>query len=74
MTNASFVTIWDNEVSYNDQALNVSNPSAIACPGIPNFETSEDFDCGEGIHLIGVDHSVVANNTSQNNSGGILLQ
>ena len=73
MTNASFVTIWDNEVSYNDQALNVSNPSAIACPGIPNFETSEDFDCGEGIHLIGVDHSVVANNTSQNNSGGILL-
>jgi hypothetical protein len=73
VTNASFVTLWDNEVSYNDQALNVSNPSAIACPGIPDFETGEDFDCGEGIHLIGVDHSVVANNTSQNNSGGILL-
>jgi len=73
VTNASFVTLWDNDVSYNDQALNVSNPSAIACPGIPDFETGEDFDCGEGIHLMGVDHSVVANNTSQNNSGGILL-
>jgi nitrous oxidase accessory protein NosD len=39
----------------------------------PAFETNEDFDCGEGIHLSGVDHSTVANNFLQNNSGGVLL-
>jgi parallel beta-helix repeat protein len=43
------------------------------CPGIPAFETTEDFDCGEGIHFSGVDHSIVANNRVENNSGGILL-
>lgn len=70
VASASFVTIWDNEVSFNDRAL---NPSAGECPGLPLFETNEPDDCGEGIHLMGVDHSVIANNTSQNNSGGILL-
>jgi len=43
------------------------------CPGIPGFETGEDFDCGEGIHLIGVDHSTVAGNLIEGNAGGILL-
>jgi nitrous oxidase accessory protein NosD len=70
VTSASFITLWDNEVSYNDRVL---NPSAATCPGLPAFETNEPDDCGEGIHLMGVDHSVVGNNTSQNNSGGILL-
>jgi parallel beta-helix repeat protein len=70
VTNASFVTIRDNEVINNDLSLNVSVP---ACPGQPPFETSEADDCGEGIHLIGVDHSTVSNNTSEKNSGGILL-
>ena len=70
VTNASFVTIWDNEVINNDKSLNISVPE---CPGQPLFETSEGDDCGEGIHLIGVDHSTVVNNTSEKNSGGILL-
>jgi parallel beta-helix repeat protein len=70
VTNASFVTIRDNEVINNDLGLNVSVPE---CPGQPPFETSEGDDCGEGIHLIGVDHSTVSNNTSEKNSGGILL-
>ena len=70
VTNASFVTIWDNEVINNDRSLNIST---LKCPGQPAFETNEDFDCGEGIHLIGVDHSTVVNNTSEKNSGGILL-
>ena len=70
VTNASFVTIWDNEVINNDRSLNAS---ALKCPGQPAFETNEDFDCGEGIHLIGVDHSTVGNNISEKNSGGILL-
>jgi parallel beta-helix repeat protein len=70
ITNASNVTIWDNLVVNNDKSL---EPSIPACPGQPPFETGEDFDCGEGIHLMGVDHSTVANNIVQNNSGGILL-
>jgi len=70
ITNASFVTVWGNTVTNNDVNL---EPSIPACPGIPDFETGEDFDCGEGVHLIGVDHSTVANNTVENNAGGILL-
>jgi hypothetical protein len=70
VTNASFVTIWENEVINNDKKL---NPSVPSCVGIPDFETNESFDCGEGIHLSGVDYSVVSNNTSKHNSGGILL-
>jgi hypothetical protein len=70
VTNASFVTIWHNEVINNDRRL---NPSVPSCNGIPDFETNESFDCGEGIHLIGVDHSTVVNNISEKNSGGILL-
>jgi hypothetical protein len=70
VTNASRVTISDNRVVNNDLAL---NPSVPSCPGQPAFETSEDFDCGEGIHFSGVDHSIVANNLVEHNGGGILL-
>jgi parallel beta-helix repeat protein len=68
VTNASFVTIRGNEVIHNDLVLN-----PMGCPGQPSFEALESEDCGEGIHLMGVDHSTVANNISKNNSGGILL-
>jgi Right handed beta helix region len=70
VTNASGVTVWDNIVVHNDKSL---EPSIPACPGQPSFETGEDFDCGEGIHLLGTDHSIVANNLVENNAGGILL-
>lgn len=70
VTNASDVTITDTHVSKSNIKL---NPSNFTCPGIPDFETNEDFDCGEGIHLSGVDHSIVANNLVENNAGGILL-
>lgn len=70
VTNASSVTVSDNGVARNDKGLNVS---AASCPGLPAFETSEAEDCGEGIHFIGVDHSIIAKNISENNSGGILL-
>jgi len=70
VTNASDVTILNNRVGFNDQSLDLSGPS---CPGAPAFETGEDFDCGEGVHLSGADHSIVANNIVQSNSGGILL-
>jgi len=70
LTNASDITITDTHVLKNNVSLNVSN---FTCPGIPSFETGEDFDCGEGIHLIGVDHSIISNNLVENNAGGILL-
>lgn len=68
ITNASFITVAENEVVNNDQGL-----ASGSCPGLPPFETSEGEDCGEGIHLSGVDHSMVRDNVSANNSGGILL-
>jgi parallel beta-helix repeat protein len=67
-TNSSFVRIWGNNVVGNDRNL-----SGNTCPDIPSWETSEDFDCGEGIHLSGVDHATVVSNHVTNNSGGILL-
>jgi parallel beta-helix repeat protein len=71
VTNASLVTIFENEVIDNDKAL-ILMPTE-SCPGQPAFETAEGFDCGEGIHFSGVDHSTVADNVVKNNSGGILL-
>jgi hypothetical protein len=68
VTNASFVTLWGNEVTHNDRLLNPQG-----CPGLPPFQTNEAEDCGQGIHLMGVDHSVVANNLLANNAGGFLL-
>jgi len=70
VTNASFITVSGNTVTGNDKSL---QPSIPACPGIPSFETAEDFDCGEAIHLSAADHSTVASNLVQNNGGGILL-
>lgn len=72
--NASSVTIWNNQVLGNDVSLNVSSASGPTCPGLPTaLATGEGQDCGEGINLTGVNHSVVANNVISNNSGGILL-
>jgi parallel beta-helix repeat protein len=70
VTNSADVTIWGNIVTRNDKNL---NPADLTCPGIPTFETAEGFDCGEGIHLSGAEHSIVANNFVFKNAGGILL-
>jgi parallel beta-helix repeat protein len=44
------------------------------CPPLPTyFQQGEGFDCGEGIHLSGVDHSIVSNNLVEQNAGGILI-
>jgi parallel beta-helix repeat protein len=70
---ASYVTIYNNQVIYNDKSLDVSG-SMPTCPGLAaNLQDGEGRDCGEGINLIGADHSVVSNNVVQHNSGGILL-
>jgi parallel beta-helix repeat protein len=70
VANASDVTLLGNHVLDNNQAL---ESSAGLCPGIAAFETNEQMDCGEGIHLMGVDHSSVLRNLVEDNSGGILI-
>ncbi|MGC2495971.1 right-handed parallel beta-helix repeat-containing protein [Candidatus Binatus sp.] len=69
VANASAVTIKNCMIMFNDR----NQTTAPSCPGIPSFETGESFDCGEGLHLTGVDHSTVSNNTIEENTGGILL-
>jgi parallel beta-helix repeat protein len=70
VANGSDITIVNNHVLDNNRALDIATP---ACPGIPAFETNEGEDCGEGIHLMGADHSSVVRNDVENNSGGILI-
>lgn len=68
--NASSVTILKNLVRGNDKSL---DPSTDSCPGISDFETAEGFDCGEGVHLMGIHHSNITDNIVVKNAGGILL-
>ncbi len=68
--NATGVTISDNQVLGNNRSLSTT---AFNCPGLPAFETNESEDCGEGIHLMAVEHSLIANNIVKNNAGGILI-
>jgi parallel beta-helix repeat protein len=71
--NASSVTVWNNQVLNNNKSLNAS-AAPPSCPGLPPaLQPGESFDCGEGIHLTGVDHAVITNNVVQHNAGGILL-
>ena len=70
-TNASDVLISNNHLTGNDRSL---DPVALKCPPLPPyFQAGESFDCGEAIHLSGVDHSVVADNLVEHNAGGILI-
>lgn len=70
-TNASDVTISNNHVVGNDRSL---DPVALQCPPLPAyFQGGEAFDCGEGIHLSGVVHSIVSDNLVHHNAGGILI-
>jgi nitrous oxidase accessory protein NosD len=70
--NASNITITENHVTGNNMGL-LPGVGRLGCPGQPAWETSEGFDCGEGVHLAAVDHSIVANNVVDHNAGGILL-
>jgi hypothetical protein len=70
---ATAITIWNNQILKNNRGLNIAG-SEPTCPGLPAaLEPGEDQDCGEGLNLSGVDHSVVSNNVIQGNSGGILM-
>ena len=76
VANASLVTLRQNTVINNDQSLQLptaANGNTEACPFAPAFETNEGADCGEGVHLMAVDHSTLIDNDIHANSGGILL-
>ena len=69
VANATNVTLINNFVTDNNLAL-VNG----TCPGLDvTYETSEQADCGEGVHFMGVDHSTIMKNTIQDNSGGVLI-
>lgn len=68
LTNATNVTVVGNEVTDNDASL-----SGGTCPGLPAFETNEGGDCGEGVHLMAIDHSTILHNEVADNAGGILI-
>src|ERR1700753_1929106 len=61
IVNASDVTLKGNHVHDNNKALTNGT-----CPGLPDFEPGEQMDCGEGIHIMGVSYSSIANNVSEN--------
>lgn len=68
IANAASVTVSGNNVTGNNLSL-----AGATCPGAPAFETAEGFDCGEGLHLVAVQNSTIANNLIKNNSGGVLI-
>jgi hypothetical protein len=71
VTDASDVLVSGNHLTGNDQALDAVN---LVCPPLPPyFQGGEGFDCGEAIHLSGVDHSIVSDNLVEQNAGGILI-
>jgi hypothetical protein len=55
-------TVANNHLIGNDKSLSFAG-GAPNRPGLPTyFIDFQGFDCGEGIHLSGVDHSTIANN------------
>jgi nitrous oxidase accessory protein NosD len=62
------MTIENNTVTANDQGVKAAKPAGecAAAGNIPG-------DCGEGLHLMSVTHSLVTANTVKGNLGGILL-
>lgn len=70
VSNSSWVSLTSNRVADNDQAL-VDEVCGVFTP--PDNPAGEGGDCGEGVHITGVDHSTVSNNIIEGNSGGILI-
>jgi parallel beta-helix repeat protein len=74
ITDSSYVTVANNHVTGSDKSLSFPPNAPPQCPGLPAyFIAFQSFDCGEGIHLSGVNHSTVANNLVDKNAGGILV-
>lgn len=68
VANSSNVTVASNTVLNNNKALVDGS-----CTMLPSIEPGSAQDCGEGIHVMGANHSIVTLNTIQGNAGGILI-
>jgi parallel beta-helix repeat protein len=68
----SDATIRNNNVLNNDKEGPVFG-SGPACNGQPAYETDESGDCGGAIHLMGAQHSIVADNYISGNADGVLI-
>lgn len=64
----AYLTIRDNIVRHNDAGFGATNPTGECAP-----QGEVPGDCGEGLHLMTVAHSVVLRNRVSANAGGILL-
>ena len=73
ITGSSFVTVSRNTVRGNDKGIVPGPPPT--CPALAKtvFVKGENADCGEGVFLSAVDHSILAQNTVTENAGGILM-
>ena len=69
----SHVTVKDNVVEGNDRGNPTGGPISSSHYRECNATGKVPGDCGEGIHLMVVADSVVAGNTVEHNSGGILV-
>jgi parallel beta-helix repeat protein len=67
LENDAHVQVAHNVVRHNDLNL---DPQTGTCPGALPFD---QFDCGEGLHLLGTAYSTIASNLVEHNAGGILL-
>lgn len=72
LLNVSDVTVRNNHIVHNDQIGPVFG-SGPACNGQPAYETDESGDCGGGLHLMGVSHSIVSGNLLTQDADGILI-
>lgn len=72
VVNTSDATIRDNRILNNDLIGPVFG-SGQACKGQPAFETDESGDCGGGLHLMGVAHSIISGNLFTKNGDGVLI-
>jgi parallel beta-helix repeat protein len=70
ITDSSRVTVSGNIIKDNDKGL--VPPTCPPLNGTP-FAQGEAFDCGEGVFLSGVDHSIFSSNIVTGNAGGMLI-
>jgi parallel beta-helix repeat protein len=67
------VVVWHNVVEGNDQGNPTGAPISASSYKECNATGPVPGDCGEGIHLMVAENSLVSDNVVVNNSGGILL-
>ncbi|HEX4067761.1 MAG TPA: right-handed parallel beta-helix repeat-containing protein [Acidobacteriaceae bacterium] len=73
VVSASWVTIRDSNISYDDLAGPIFTGNPGGCAGQPAFETDESGDCGGAVHLIGISNSVISGNVMEHSADAVLI-